>query len=63
MAHLGIGERDAWAMTMTSLVAALRAKFPQPKSASPTVEEHDATMAWFERVQAMRGEKTKNGAD
>ena len=28
MAHLGLTEREAWNMTMTGLVAALRAKFP-----------------------------------
>lgn len=59
MAHLGITEKDAWNMTMTSLVGALRAKFPQqennaPGSRAPTKEEHLATEAWFERVEAKR---------
>lgn len=59
MAHLGLSERDAWNMTMTALVGALRAKFPQsqshePGAKAPTKEEHDATMEWFERIEAAR---------
>jgi len=59
MAHLGISEREAWGMTMTSLVGALRAKFPRmessaPGSRAPSKEEHDATMEWFERIEAKR---------
>ncbi|EKO3657470.1 hypothetical protein M3906_000282 [Vibrio metschnikovii] len=59
MAHLNIPEDKAWAMTMTSLVAALRAKFPQqeskdPGSKAPTKDEHEATMEWFEKVQRKR---------
>lgn len=65
MAHLGLTEREAWAMTMTGLVAALRAKFPpsakdSPGARAPTKEEHDATMEWFERVEAAR--RAKQGA-
>jgi len=58
IAHLGMSSADAWQMTMTELVGALRAKFPETESASgaraPTLEEHDATMEWFERVDAAR---------
>lgn len=57
IAHLGMTEREAWAMTMTSLVGALRTKFPQAKSnapgaKAPTEEEHSATMDWFEKIEA-----------
>lgn len=59
IAHLGMSERDAWSLTMTGLVSALRAKFPplegsSPGSRAPTAEEHDATMEWFEKVEAKR---------
>lgn len=59
MAHLGLIEREAWNMTMTGLVAALRAKFPPsskdaPGVDAPSIEEHDAAMAWYERVEAAR---------
>ncbi len=62
MAHLGMSEREAWNITMTALVGALRAKFPRPESnapgaRAPTKEEHEATMAWFERVEAARNKK------
>lgn len=57
--HLGMSEREAWNATMTSLVAALRAKYPpmekdSPGARAPTLEEHEATEAWFERVEAKR---------
>ncbi len=62
MAHLGMSEREAWNITMTALVGALRAKFPRPESnapgaRAPTKEEHEATMAWFDRVEAARNKK------
>lgn len=55
MAHLGATSDQAWAMTMTELVGALRAKFPPVESPkkTPTIEEHDATMAWFAGVEAV----------
>lgn len=65
VAHLGMSEREAWDMTMTGLVLALRSKFPPaksnaPGSGAPTLEEHDAAMEWYDRVEAarakMRGE-------
>ena len=59
VAHLGVSEREAWQMTMTSLVGAMRAKFPptpdqSPGSRAPTKEEHEATEAWFEKIAAKR---------
>lgn len=62
MAHLGLSERDSWNITMTALVGALRAKFPRPESTAPgakapSKDEHQATMAWFERVELARREK------
>jgi hypothetical protein len=62
IAHLGMGEREAWDMTMTGLVSALRAKFPPSESQSPgarapTKAEHEATEAWFERIEAKRRAK------
>lgn len=65
MAHLGMSELDAWDLTMTSLVGALRSKYPpqpsnDPGSKAPTKQQHDETMAWFERVEAMRTKR--NGA-
>lgn len=59
MAHLGVSERDAWNMTMTGLVGALRAKFPPaennaPGAKAPSKEQHDATMAWFDKIEAKR---------
>ncbi|MCY1460465.1 hypothetical protein D9M71_780250 [compost metagenome] len=46
-------------MTMTGLVGALRAKFPQaqsqaPGARAPTVEEHNAAMDWFEKIEEKR---------
>lgn len=59
IAHLGMSSAEAWRMTMTELVGALRAKFPpdeksSPGARAPTLEEHEATMEWFEQVQAAR---------
>lgn len=59
IAHLGMSSVDAWNMTMTELIGALRAKFPLSESNSsgsraPTLDEHDETMAWFDRVEKAR---------
>lgn len=61
MAHLGLSETDAWNITMTGLIGAMRAKFPEPEnnepgSKAPTKEQHDATMEWFEKIQRKRGQ-------
>ncbi len=57
VAHLGVSEAEAWNMTMTGLVMAMRAKYHD--SSKPTVKEQvaeaDNTMEWLERVNAMRG--------
>ena len=63
MAHLGVGERDAWNMTMTSLVLALRSKFPpsdkdSPGRRAPSKAEYEATMEWADKLDAVRN---KNG--
>ncbi len=62
IAHLGMSETEAWNLTMTSLVGAMRAKYPEPESKepgakAPTKEQHEATMEWFEKVQRKRGQK------
>lgn len=59
IAHLGMSSAEAWRMTMTELVGALRAKFPPvngggPGALAPSSEEHEAAMDWFERVEAAR---------
>ncbi|MFA5489616.1 MAG: DUF6246 family protein [Candidimonas sp.] len=62
IAHLGMSSAEAWQMTMTELVGALRAKFPQiesntPGARAPTADEHNATMEWYERVEQARKRK------
>lgn len=55
VAHLGISIKDAWAMSMTSLLSVLKAKFPDTdKKDTPTLEEVDQTMEWFNSVKAAR---------
>lgn len=57
MAHLGASESDAWGMTMTSFILAMRAKFPpgpQPGDNAPTLQAQDATMSWLAAVNAKR---------
>lgn len=63
MAHLGVSEDAAWNMTMTSLVAGLRAKFPQVAAdtvsgRAPTQEQTKATMDWFAKIEAKRKKKS-----
>lgn len=58
VSHLGMSEREAWDMTMTGFVSAMRAKYPPEKdagAAAPSVEQHDHTMSWLQRVNAARG--------
>ncbi|OVZ99009.1 hypothetical protein CBW53_03125 [Yersinia frederiksenii] len=53
VAHLGYSESEAWNMTMTSLNAALNAKFPQKEKAKiPTKEEYDEMSAWADSIIA-----------
>lgn len=58
MAHLGLSEREAWNMTMTGLVSALRAKFPPIEdpnaSKAPSVEKTKETLAWFDKLKAKK---------
>ena len=57
MAHLGVSERDAWQMTMTSLAGALRAKYPPVKNNKdklPTLEEVAAIDDWVAEVNKLR---------
>lgn len=62
MAHLGASESAAWAMTMTSFTAAMRAKYPpDPNTVNApkphTASEYDATMARLKRINAARAAK------
>lgn len=53
VAHLEVSERDAWEMSMTSILAALRTKFPpseKEKAQAQALEEHDAFKAWYESI-------------
>lgn len=56
IAHLGVSERDAWAMTMTSIVGALRSKFPETDGpgTTPTIEQHDADMKALDKINELR---------
>lgn len=58
MAHLDATEADAWNMTMTSYVGAMRAKFPPTADAKspPSEKEHDHVMGWLEKVNKARAE-------
>lgn len=60
VAHLGVSSKEAWQMTMTEIVGAMRAKFPPPKGPggnAPTREEMEETMAWHDQVLAARRAK------
>lgn len=48
VAHLGVSIKDAWAMTMTSLVGALQSKFPPEPSKYMSEERENELMEWFE---------------
>lgn len=56
VAHLGLSEREAWNLTMTSYIKIVKAKFPpDPKAVKPkTALEVDATMARLKRINAAR---------
>lgn len=62
MGHLAVSEREAWNMTMTGIRLAIEAKYPkmetpeqQSAKRAPTLSEYDATMEWFDKVQAAKG--------
>lgn len=64
VAHLGVSERDAWEMTMTSFAQISKAKFPAPKepgSDAPTEEQHDHVMDWLAKINAQRDGVAANG--
>lgn len=51
-------------MTMTGLIGALHAKYPPtesnaPGARAPTAAEHDATMEWFDKIEAKRKARAK----
>ena len=52
IAHLGLSEREAWDLTVTSFILAMRAKFPRPKTGpgAPSAAELDTA---FERLNAI----------
>lgn len=59
VAHLGCSEREAWDMTMTSLVGALRAKYPPddkktPGTKAPSVKELEEAEKMLTMINAMR---------
>lgn len=57
-AHLGLSVVEAWAMTMTSLIGTLAAKYPPQKGdgkgPAMTVEQNDAAVSWLEKVNKLR---------
>ena len=62
MGHLSVTEQEAWQMTMTGIRLAIEAKYPKMETAeqqsakrAPTLSEYDATMEWFDKVQAAKG--------
>lgn len=62
MGHLSVTEQEAWQMTMTGIRLAIEAKYPKMETAeqqsakrAPTLSEYDATMKWFDKVQAAKG--------
>lgn len=52
IAHLGLNESEAWNLTVTGFILAMRAKYPRPKQppGPPTGAELDAA---FERLNAI----------
>lgn len=63
MAHLGATEAQAWDMTMTSYIIAMRAKFPPAKDAKkvPTEDEYSHVKGWLARVNQARLEAANHG--
>jgi hypothetical protein len=53
IAHLGMSEPEAWNLTLTGFAAHWEAKFGEPKEKRHS-SEHDATMNWLEKVNALR---------
>lgn len=66
MAHLRLSEQDAWNMTMTGLVGAMRSKYPpvkpedkRAKSKGPSQKQVVDALDWFDKVNSARN--AKNG--
>lgn len=63
MAHLGLSEDDAWNMTMTGLVGAMRSKYPpvkdmtKPGASAPSKKELLEALAWHDKIQKIRAAK------
>jgi hypothetical protein len=56
IAHLGLSEAEAWNLTLTGFAAHWEAKFGEPKEKRHS-SEHDATMNWLEKVNALRDKR------
>lgn len=56
VAHLGLNESEAWNLTVTGFVLAMRAKFPRPKDAKlvPNAADLDAAFARLEAINKAR---------
>jgi hypothetical protein len=59
MAHLGLSEQEAWQLTMTSYIGAMRAKYPPTEKdakADPRsdAEVYDSAKALLARVKAAK---------
>ena len=66
MAHLGLSEQEAWQLTMTSYIGAMRAKYPpandkgKPVDPRSDAEVYDSAKAFLARVKAAK-EGQKHG--
>lgn len=55
MAHLGLTESEAWNLTVTGFVLAMRAKFPRPPGAeAPNPKDLDAAFTRLDRINKVR---------
>ncbi len=58
VAHLGMREDDAWNLTVTSFILAMRSKFPRTSGpgspAVPTKAEFNKTMDWLDQINGAR---------
>lgn len=56
VAHLGFSEDDAWNLTLTGFAKYWEAKYGEDKTPRHSAE-HDATMSWLAKVNAVRDKK------
>lgn len=54
VAHLGVSESEAWDMTMTSFVGAIRAKFPEIQKKEEQQKQSKAFDEWADRYERER---------